>query len=225
MVETFAPEGPKIVRHRDYFYLVTAVGGTAGPPTGHMVIMARSLSIDGPWQNDPGNPVIRTASERGKWWSRGHATLFEGPGGGWWMIYHGYENGYWTLGRQTLLEPVTWSDDGWVSPRGGDLSRPLRKPRDLGAQPHGLASATSRGRPLRHPMGLLRSWRRRDGARPLADRTLHLRARALIRAIHRRSAASAATRATGSRPRSRPIRAPKRACSCSTTGASMRASA
>ncbi|WP_129792616.1 family 43 glycosylhydrolase [Sphingosinicella sp. CPCC 101087] len=137
VVETFAPEGPKIVRRGEWFYMVTAVGGTAGPPTGHMVIIARSRSIHGPWENDPQNPVVRTRSEREKWWSRGHATLFEGPGGRWWMIYHGYENGYWTLGRQALLEPIEWSDDGWARPLGGDLSRPIAKPVDLGAQPHG----------------------------------------------------------------------------------------
>lgn len=139
VVETFAPEGPKIVRRGHYYYMTTAVGGTAGPPTGHMVIMARSRSIDGPWQDHPGNPLIRTLSERDKWWSRGHATLFEGPGRRWWMIYHGYENGYWTLGRQTLLEPVEWTAEGWPRPLGGDLSRPLAKPVDRGAQPHGMA--------------------------------------------------------------------------------------
>ena len=139
VVETFAPEGPKIVRRGGWFYMVTAVGGTAGPPTGHMVIMARSRSIHGPWENDPDNPVIRTASEREKWWSRGHATLFEGPGGSWWLLYHGYENGYWTLGRQALLEPVSWTEDGWVRPLGGDLSRPLRKPVELGPRPHGAS--------------------------------------------------------------------------------------
>jgi len=137
VVETFAPEGPKVVRHGDYYYMVTAVGGTAGPPTGHMVIMARSRSIDGPWENDPNNPVIRTQSAMEKWWSRGHATLFEGPADRWWMIYHGYENGYWTLGRQTLLEPVRFTDDGWVEALGGDLSKPLAKPVDLGPQPSG----------------------------------------------------------------------------------------
>lgn len=137
VVESFSPEGPKIVRRGDYFYMVTAVGGTAGPPTGHMVIMARSTSIDGPWEDDPNNPVIKTWSADEKWWSRGHATLFEGPGQQWWMIYHGYENGYWTLGRQTLLEPVDWTEDGWIRPLGGDLSTPLDKPLDLGPQPHG----------------------------------------------------------------------------------------
>lgn len=137
VVETFAPEGPKIVRRGDYFYMITAVGGTAGPPTGHMVIMARSRSINGPWEDYPKNPVIRTESAEEKWWSRGHATLFEGPGGQWWMIYHGYENGYWTLGRQALLERIEWTDDGWLRPLGGDLSRPLTKPVDFGPQPHG----------------------------------------------------------------------------------------
>jgi xylan 1,4-beta-xylosidase len=137
IVETFAPEGPKIVRRGDHWYMTTAVGGTAGPPTGHMVIVARSRTLAGPWENCPDNPVIRTQSAREKWWSRGHATLFEGPGGQWWMLYHGYENGYWTLGRQALLEPVRWTADGWPRPLGGDLSRPIRKPLNLAAHPHG----------------------------------------------------------------------------------------
>ena len=138
VVEGFSPEGPKIARRGDWFYLVTAVGGTAGPPTGHMVIVARSRSLAGPWENDPANPVVHTASPLEKWWSRGHASLFEGPNGRWWMIYHGYENGYWTLGRQALLQPVEWSRDGWPRPLGGDLSRPLPKPVELGRQPDGM---------------------------------------------------------------------------------------
>lgn len=138
VVETFAPEGPKILKRGDWYYMILAVGGTAGPPTGHMVIMARSRTLDGAWENAPNNPVIKTKSAAEKWWSRGHATIFEGPGGKWWMIYHGYENGYWTLGRQTLLEPIEWTADGWVKPLGGDLSKPIAKPVDLGPQPHGM---------------------------------------------------------------------------------------
>nr|NUR37167.1 family 43 glycosylhydrolase [Sphingomonas sp.] len=69
VVEGFAPEGPKVVRRGGWFYLVTAVGGTAGPPTGHMVIVARSRSLAGPWQNDPKNPIVRTRSAMEKWWS------------------------------------------------------------------------------------------------------------------------------------------------------------
>lgn len=144
VVEGFAPEGPKILRRGEWFYLITAVGGTAGPPTGHMVIVARSRSIHGPWEHDPANPIVRTWSSREKWWSRGHATLFEGPGGGqgkeqWWLVYHGYENGFWTLGRQCLLDPVEWTKDGWFRPTGGDLSKPLRKPVNVVSAEHGMA--------------------------------------------------------------------------------------
>jgi beta-xylosidase len=138
-VESFSPEGPKITRHGEYFYMITAVGGTAGPPTGHMVIVARSRSIHGPWENCPSNPVVRTQTRDEKWWSRGHATLVEGPAGDWWMVYHGYENGYWTLGRQCLLDPIEWTRDGWFRSKGGDLSRPLAKPRGGQPVPHGLA--------------------------------------------------------------------------------------
>jgi beta-xylosidase len=139
VVEGFAPEGPKILRRGDWFYLITAVGGTAGPPTGHMVIAARSRSIHGPWQDAPNNPIVRTWSAREKWWSRGHATLIEGPQGKWFMVYHGYENGFWTLGRQTLLDPIAWTQDGWFEAKGGDLSKPLRKPVDIARAAHGVA--------------------------------------------------------------------------------------
>jgi xylan 1,4-beta-xylosidase len=138
VVEAFSPEGPKLLRHGDHFYLVTAVGGTAGPPTGHMVIAARSKSIHGPWEHCPHNPIVRTASAAEPWWSRGHASLVEGPAGDWWMIYHGYENGFRTLGRQTLLEPIEWTDDGWFRAKGGDLSRPMPKPVGGESGPAGL---------------------------------------------------------------------------------------
>ena len=128
VVENFAPEGPKLLRHNGWFYLVTAIGGTAGPPTGHMVIAARSRSVHGPWEHCPYNPLVRTQSAAEPWWSRGHASLVEGPAGDWWMVYHGYENGMRTLGRQTLLEPMVWTDDGWFRALGGDLSKPMRKP-------------------------------------------------------------------------------------------------
>lgn len=139
ITENFAPEGPKLLRHNGWFYLITAVGGTAGPVTGHMVIAARSRSIHGPWEHCPHNPLVRTQSAAEPWWSRGHASLVEGPAGDWWMVYHGYENGFRTLGRQTLLEPIEWTDDGWFRALGGDLSRPLRKPAGGRAGPAGFA--------------------------------------------------------------------------------------
>jgi beta-xylosidase len=138
-VEAFSPEGPKVLRRGGWFYLILAVGGTSGPPTGHMVIAARSRSIHGPWEHHPRNLLVRTTSVDERWWSRGHATLVQGPAGDWWGVYHGYENGFWTLGRQTLLAPVAWSADGWPEFGGGDLSRPIPKPRGGIPGPHGMA--------------------------------------------------------------------------------------
>lgn len=138
VTEAFAPEGPKLFRREGYFYLVNAVGGTAGPATGHMIVAARSRSIDGPWENCPHNPIQRTKSADERWWSRGHATCVEGPGGRWYMVYHGFENGYRSLGRQTLLEPIEWDNNGWFHAKGGDLSLALSKP-GADAVKHGLA--------------------------------------------------------------------------------------
>jgi xylan 1,4-beta-xylosidase len=128
VVEMFAPEGPKIFRRGGWFYLMAAVGGTSGPPTSHMVIVARSRSIHGPWRDCPHNPIVHTQGVDEPWWSRGHATAVEGPAGDWWLVYHGYENGFRTLGRQTLLEPLEWTADGWPRAAGGTLAKPLRKP-------------------------------------------------------------------------------------------------
>ena len=139
VVEDFAPEGPKLLRHGEWFYLITAVGGTAGPPTSHMVIAARSRSIHGPWEHCPHNPLVRTTSAAEPWWSRGHASLVEGPAGDWWMVYHGYENGFRTLGRQALLEPMEWTADGWFRAKGGDLSKPLPKPKGGRVETSGFA--------------------------------------------------------------------------------------
>jgi beta-xylosidase len=128
VVETFAQEGPKIIRHGGYFHMVLAEGGTAGPPTGHMVVSARSRSIFGPWENSPYNPILRTCSRDERWWSKGHGSLVTDRAGRWWMVYHAYENGFHTLGRQTLLEPVEWTADGWFRMTDLDSDRIIEKP-------------------------------------------------------------------------------------------------
>lgn len=139
VIEATALEGPKVLRHGAWFYLFSGQGGTAGPPTSHMVIVARARSINGPWENCPHNPIVHTSSAAEPWWSRGHATPVQGPAGDWWMTYHGYENGFRTLGRQMLLEPFVWTPDGWPRATGGDLSQPLPAPRGGRDEGAGLA--------------------------------------------------------------------------------------
>jgi beta-xylosidase/acetyl esterase/lipase len=128
VVEAFAQEGPKILKRGEYFYMVLAQGGTAGPPTGHMIIAARSKAIEGPWENSPYNPIARTASADERWWSKGHGTLVESRDGKWFIVYHAYENGFYNLGRQTLLEPIEWTADGWFRRAGADPALPIPKP-------------------------------------------------------------------------------------------------
>jgi beta-xylosidase len=139
IIEGFALEGPKLLRKDGWFYMFSGQGGTAGPPTSHMVVVARSRSIHGPWENCPQNPIVRTKSASEPWWSRGHATPVQGPAGDWWLAYHAYENGFRTLGRQMLLEPMEWTSDGWPRALGGDLSRPLPRPRGGTPGTHGAA--------------------------------------------------------------------------------------
>lgn len=114
IVEGKALEGPKVKKIGDYYYLLNAQGGTAGPATTHMAIVARSRSVDGPWENSPVNPLIHTYSCAEKWWSKGHASLVDTPDGNLWAVYHAYDKDRLNQGRQTLLEPIAVTVDGWL---------------------------------------------------------------------------------------------------------------
>ena len=51
------------------------------------------------------------------------------------MMVHGYERGFHTLGRQTLMAPIRWTRDGWpVLPRGYKPERALCVPRGRSAK-------------------------------------------------------------------------------------------
>ncbi len=112
-VECMCLEAPKLVFHDGFYYMASAQGGTAGPSTAHMAIMARSRSAAGPWENSPYNPMVRTWNRDEKWWRQGHGTLIDDAEGRWWFLYTGYENGYTHYGKQSLLLPVEWTADGW----------------------------------------------------------------------------------------------------------------
>ena len=121
--ECFCLEGPKLFFHDGWYYLTSAQGGTAGPATSHMVVMARSKSPLGPWENSPYNPIVHTATAADRWWSRGHGTLIDDAQGNWWMVYHAYLNGYHTLGRQTLIVPIDHTADGWFVTSSREVPR------------------------------------------------------------------------------------------------------
>jgi xylan 1,4-beta-xylosidase len=112
-VECQCLEGPELFQRGEYFYLTVAEGGTAGPPTSHMVVSARSKSPEGPWEYSPFNPIAHSRSSLDRWMSIGHGRLVEAADGSWWMTAHAYENGFRGLGRQLLLLPIEWTKDGW----------------------------------------------------------------------------------------------------------------
>ena len=129
-------ESPKLTRRGDYYYLVCAEGGTAGPPTSHMAVVARARSPLGPWENSPYNPLIHTYGAEEEWWSVGHGTLVSTPDDRWYFVYHGYRKDFTTLGRHTLLEPVEWTDDGWPrAPLGARRGEPMPAPMGVAQGP------------------------------------------------------------------------------------------
>jgi len=122
-------EGPKLLWRNGWCHLLAAQGGTAGPAVGHMVVHARSRSVEGPWEFSPHNPLLSADSRLDPWWSRGHGSLIEGPDGEWYCFYHAYAKGFHTLGRQTLMERVCWTDDDWLRlPEDRALDAPMPAP-------------------------------------------------------------------------------------------------
>ena len=101
-----------------------------------MAVVARSKSPLGPWENSPHNPLIHTYSTDEAWWSVGHGTLVSTPDDRWYFVYHGYRNGFQTLGRNTLMEPVHWTADGWPSaPLGSRRGEPMPAPMGVAQRP------------------------------------------------------------------------------------------
>lgn len=125
--ECMCLESPKLTFHNGYYYITSAEGGTAGPATSHMAVSARSKSIEGPWENSPYNPIVHTYSATDNWWSKGHGTLVDDVNGNWWIVYHAYANGYHTLGRSTLIEPIEWTSDGWFRTKPAQTPLPENK--------------------------------------------------------------------------------------------------
>ena len=119
IVEAKGLESPKLFFKSGFYYMVTAMGGTGGPSTAHMAVVARSESPTGPWTDSPHNPLVHTYSASEKWWRQGHATVLEAADGSWWTVYHATSGEGGGLGRQTLLMPVAWTSDGWPVIKNG----------------------------------------------------------------------------------------------------------
>ena len=114
-------EGPHLYKRNGYYYLLTAEGGTV---LRHSVTMARSKKIDGPYQVDPENPVLTSYfNPELKLQRAGHASLVDTQNGEWYMTHlcgrHVPSRGRCTMGRETAIQKMKWTDDGWIRLEGG----------------------------------------------------------------------------------------------------------
>ncbi|KAI7464224.1 glycoside hydrolase family 43 protein [Hortaea werneckii] len=110
-----APEGPHVYYKDDYYYLMIAEGGTG---IGHMETIARSRSLNGEYYHAyDGNPIVTNANTSAYFQTVGHADLFQDRKGQWWGVAlstrSGPEYEVFSMGRESVLAPVTWEEGGW----------------------------------------------------------------------------------------------------------------
>lgn len=108
-----APEGPHLLKKDGYYYLFEAEGGT-GPE--HRVTVSRSRELFGIYEPCPYNPIMRQTDEGAIIQRCGHGKPVQTQNGQWYMVYlcgRQIGAGYSMLGRETALDPITWTADGW----------------------------------------------------------------------------------------------------------------
>jgi xylan 1,4-beta-xylosidase len=124
-------EGPHLYRRDGYYYLLCAEGGTGH---GHCVSVARSHSIEGPYETHPDNPILHAPKEEDPaLYKTGHASFVEAGDGSWWMAHlcgrpipsfvpgdDAIGNRYCPLGRESALQRLEWPEGEWPRMAGGE---------------------------------------------------------------------------------------------------------
>jgi len=126
-----APEGPHLLKKEGYYYFIMAASG--GLFQGHHMLIARSKSVYGPYENSPYNPYLTQKDTNAINFHHGHGKIFETQNGEWWTTVisqrwiqgniKGKRRGISQLGRETSLYKISWSKDGW--PVANDGKGPL----------------------------------------------------------------------------------------------------
>lgn len=112
-------EGPHLFYKDGWYYAMVAEGGTG---YGHGINVARSRNLRGPYEPSPYNPVMRQLDPDASIQRAGHGKLVQAKDGSWWCFYLcGRPNGgrFTTCGRETALDPVQWTSDGWFTINNG----------------------------------------------------------------------------------------------------------
>lgn len=119
-------EGPHIYKVGEWYYLLTAEGGTADQ---HSQTIYRSRALQGPYAPGPFNPILTQrdlpADRPDRVEATGHADIVQLDDGSWWGVFlatRPFAGQSTLMGRETFLLPVTWKD-GW--PRFLDKGAPV----------------------------------------------------------------------------------------------------
>lgn len=126
-------EGSHLYHFGDMYYLLKAQGGTG---VRHSAQLSRSRSMDGPWEDCPfillhsrDNPDLYIQKA-------GHADLVDAVNGEMYMVHLGTrwscEEPYSIFGRETCIQKVEWTNDGWLRLAQGGENPHVEVPVPLG---------------------------------------------------------------------------------------------
>lgn len=94
-----------------------------------MVTIARSKHIYGPYESCPRNPILTNRGTEYPIKAVGHADIFEDQNGHWWAVCLGIRTISYpfrhNLGRETMLIPMIWDEDGWPRFEEGHLKEEI----------------------------------------------------------------------------------------------------
>ena len=108
-----APEGPHLLKKDGWYYLFEAEGGTG---EGHRITVSRSQTLMGTYEPCPYNPIMRQWIPEAPIQRCGHGKPVMTQNGDWYMVYlcgRMIDGKYSMLGRETALDPITWTADEW----------------------------------------------------------------------------------------------------------------
>lgn len=123
-------EGPAIFKHGGWYYLLFSDGGTL-PHEPSTVTTLRARKLEDPWEADPNNPVMFSTDNGARFEAPAHATLLATQTGEWFVTFHAHEPAYYSLGRETLMQPIEWTADGWWRPVTGKVPTATARAPDL----------------------------------------------------------------------------------------------
>lgn len=105
-------EGQCVFRQGEWWYLLYSIRDCCSPKSDYAVSVARSRTIEGPWEKYEGNPILEGDGRLMQ--SCGHGTMVRTPGGEMFYLCHAYFHGRYKEGRKAVLFRLEIGKDGWV---------------------------------------------------------------------------------------------------------------